>query len=145
MFYGLPVAQFVYEQLANFNQVVHGNETPFPSVAHGLTAAVLGKSRQLLFQLSLRSPTWTILRLQQHSQQPRVSLVSRLTCSPDASMRHLVGRYISLGALFMLIVRRRSEYYNRVQLQHQTDYLPDEAYGLPRQYGLFYAVVGSIT
>jgi hypothetical protein len=66
--------------------------------------------------------------------------------------------YVTLGGLFMLIVRYRYEasvladeaqhkldIKNREKLgltdKDEPSYLPDEAVGLPKQFGLFYAVV----
>jgi hypothetical protein len=49
-------------------------------------------------------------------------------------------RYISLGALFMLIVRRRKFNYTIALAGAPAAAHPDEAFGLPRHHGIFYAV-----
>lgn len=48
--------------------------------------------------------------------------------------------YVLLGLLFMLIVRRRSRLYNEKQGLVVRPPGPDQAVGLPRHYGIFYAI-----
>jgi hypothetical protein len=51
-------------------------------------------------------------------------------------------RYVLLGALYLVIVHRRSRLYleeaKQLDLTHPPE--PEDARGLPRHYGIFYAI-----
>ncbi|EDQ92396.1 uncharacterized protein MONBRDRAFT_13561 [Monosiga brevicollis MX1] len=48
--------------------------------------------------------------------------------------------YVTLGCLFLLIVRRRSFHYQLAREQQESPKKPDHAFGVPRHWGLFFSV-----